>query len=67
MYENEGVLNVFPNYTDMEIYNKEFVNDKYLFRLGTLNIVLESDRREMKSDFGILPFSKCFTPILTFK
>ncbi|MBQ4137302.1 MAG: hypothetical protein IJD67_04245 [Clostridia bacterium] len=52
-YENNGVLTDIPTE-----YSGAFANNLTIFELQTLNSVLGDTKREMKSDFGILPYPK---------
>ena len=56
-YNNEGVLN--NRYLGQTIPdNFSFTNGNTIFNLGNLSAVLADDMREMKDDFGILPYPK---------
>ncbi len=52
-YENNGVL-----LEETESHIGAFHNNLAIFELQTLNSVLSDSKREMKSDFGILPYPK---------
>ncbi|MBQ9692610.1 MAG: hypothetical protein IJV70_05590 [Clostridia bacterium] len=52
-YENNGVLIEYPSE-----YTNAFNNNLAIFELQNLNAVLGDGKREMKSDFGILPYPK---------
>jgi hypothetical protein len=67
LYENEGAWLFYPNQTGMEIeHSYDFSNGKVIFYLGILNDTLgeglhetlKEGLREMKSDFGMLPYPK---------
>ena len=54
-YENEGVVNVRYN---NDVTEANFTNGQVFFKLEKLGEVLNEDMREMKDDFGILPYPK---------
>ena len=59
LYENEGAWLFYPNMVGMEgEHELDFPNGKVIFLLSTLKSVLGDGLREMKTDFGILPFPK---------
>ena len=53
IYENDGALLDIPSE-----YTNGFTNGKAMFDLKRIGHVLQSNMREMKDDFGILPFPK---------
>jgi len=53
LYENNGVM-----FTVSDSYQSGFTDGKVVFDLQRLSSVLNSNMREMKDDFGILPFPK---------
>ncbi|MBQ4136921.1 MAG: hypothetical protein IJD67_02320 [Clostridia bacterium] len=56
-YNNEGVLNNrYLGHTIPD--NFSFTNSNTIFNLDTLSAVLSDNMREMKEDFGILPYPK---------
>ena len=67
IYENEGAWLFYPNQTGMEVeHSYDFSNGKVIFYLGILNDTLgeglhetlKEGMREMKADFGMLPYPK---------
>jgi len=59
LYENEGAWLFYPNQVGVESeHTLDFPNGKVTFLLGGLSNVLGDALREMKTDFGILPYPK---------
>ena len=59
IFENEGAFLLYPNMVGMESeYPNMFSNERIMFNLSSLSSVLRDEMREMKTDFGILPFPK---------
>ncbi|MBE6609329.1 MAG: hypothetical protein E7634_01530 [Ruminococcaceae bacterium] len=59
IFENEGAFLLYPNMVGMETeYPNMFSNERIMFNLSSLSSVLKDEMREMKTDFGILPFPK---------
>ncbi|MBQ9691602.1 MAG: extracellular solute-binding protein [Clostridia bacterium] len=59
LYENEGAWLFYPgDPTPQSEHKNDFPDGKVVFLLGFLNTAIESHMREMKPDFGILPFPK---------
>jgi ABC-type glycerol-3-phosphate transport system substrate-binding protein len=67
LYENEGAWLFYPGQTGMEeVHSYDFSNGKVIFYIGILNdtlgeglhVTLKEGLREMKSDFGMLPYPK---------
>jgi len=58
-FENEGVLDcVYSGKTTPDAFKDAFTNGKVIFEHAKLRYVLFDKYREMKDDFGILPFPK---------
>ena len=59
IYENEGAWLFYPNRIgEEEGHEDDFPNGKVMFLMGTLSNVLNDNMREMKTDFGVLPYPK---------
>ncbi|MBQ9693061.1 MAG: hypothetical protein IJV70_07905 [Clostridia bacterium] len=67
LYENEGAWLFYPGMTGAEEeHSYDFSNGKVMFYIGILNdtlgeglhVTLKEGLREMKSDFGMLPYPK---------
>jgi len=58
LFENEGAIMFFPVNGAHIGHEYDFANGKSIFNLGVINDVLRNDFREMKDDFGLLPYPK---------
>lgn len=60
IYENEGSWPFFPGLGSgpREDHKYDFPNGKVMFLVKYVNAALDDEMREMKTDFGILPFPK---------
>jgi len=60
LYENEGAYIFYPGLGGgpREEHKYDFANGKVIFLLGNLNTAISDTMREMKADFGILPYPK---------
>lgn len=56
-WENEGAW-LFLGQDAGEVHGNDFPNGKVIFYLGSINNALDDNMREMKQDFGILPYPK---------
>ncbi|MBQ9692739.1 MAG: hypothetical protein IJV70_06245 [Clostridia bacterium] len=56
-WENEGAW-LFLGQSMPKERENDFPNEKVMFLLGNLNTALQDNMREMKQDFGIVPFPK---------
>ncbi|MBE6610303.1 MAG: hypothetical protein E7634_06510 [Ruminococcaceae bacterium] len=57
-FENEGTLSWWPKRGTDPDSKAMFTNGRSLFFLRGLNTLMDAEMREMKSDFGILPYPK---------